>query len=125
VTEAVWTLWIPGKLPGLNDIVAAAKISRRGVYAEMKREAERRIELAIYDACLPTMSEVWIRYEIVEPNKKRDPGNVLGGAIKFVEDALVRTGVLPNDNWGHIIGYDSVTWRVAPLDGVRVNLRGK
>lgn len=124
-----WKLWIPGRLPGLNDIVAAAKAGRnRGaMYSEQKRAAESRIEAAIYDAELPRFERVTLAYELVEPpgpqNKDRDIGNVLAGATKYVEDALVRAGVLPTDGPSCIVGYDKTTRRVDPVDGVRVTIR--
>lgn len=124
-----YALWIPGRLPGLNDIVAAAKAGRnRGaMYSEQKRAAEARIEAAIYDAELPRFERVTLAYELVEPpgppNKDRDIGNVLAGATKYVEDALVRAGVLPTDGPGCIVGYDKTTRRVDAMDGVRVTIR--
>lgn len=48
---------------------------------------------------------VFIRYCFYEPNRKRDLDNIAGVAHKFVQDSLVKCGVLENDGWDNIIGF--------------------
>lgn len=49
-----------------------------------------------------TFSFVWC-----EKNKRRDPDNV-ASAKKFVLDALVSEGVVPNDGWSAVKGLEDV-----------------
>lgn len=95
-------LWIPGRLPGLNDLVAAAKVRRRGfsAYAVMKEKAGR---LAYYAALgAPRFRRVRIDFTWFEPDRRRDPDNVTGAGRKILLDSLVKGGMLPNDGWGAI-----------------------
>lgn len=48
---------------------------------------------------------VYIRYTWVEENKKRDKDNI-ASAKKYVQDALVQAGVLKNDGWNNIVGFE-------------------
>lgn len=45
-----------------------------------------------------------ILFRWYEPNKKRDLDNICS-AKKFIQDALVKMGVLQGDGWRHIIGF--------------------
>lgn len=119
------TLWVPGKLPALNEMIAAAKKAHGLPYARLKKAAEKRVEDAIYAAALPGFAPgAELTYVLYEPDKARDPGNALAGAMKFIEDALVRMNVLTGDCWHGISGYGKPSWMVAKLDGVHVTITG-
>ena len=47
---------------------------------------------------------VYIAYTWIEPNRCRDKDNI-AFAKKFIQDALVRNGVLKNDGWKEIDGF--------------------
>lgn len=98
-------LTIPGRLPGLNEYIEA---ERRNKYiaANMKREAEQRIILAAKAQLrgVRFRAPVVMHYTWLEPNRKRDKDNI-AFARKFVQDALVRCGVLQNDGWAEIDGF--------------------
>lgn len=106
--------FIPGPLPGLNEMLDWAKrqgvqLGKRGrrwnLYAENKRMWEDVIILEIKQAKIkPGTGSVTINYLWRELNKRRDPSNIAAGR-KFVEDALVRAGILPNDGWKEIAGF--------------------
>lgn len=83
-----YKLTIPGLLPGLNEYIDAER-SYKGKYkaASMKRQAQNVI-----------------RYLWVEPSRRRDKDNI-AFAKKFIQDALVETGVLRNDGWSEIEGF--------------------
>lgn len=88
---------IPGKLPGLNDMIAAARINR----FESARQKKDNTELVAWcakKAKLPRMKRVGLVITWFEPNTKRDPDNVQA-AVKYIWDGLVAAGVLPNDGW--------------------------
>lgn len=51
------------------------------------------------------LGRVKIHYRYYEASKKRDPSNVSSMAIKVIEDALQKCGVISNDGWANIAGY--------------------
>jgi len=91
---------IPGRLPGLNEIVAAAK-SHFGAYAKMKHEHTTAI--AWIAKKLPTYKRVALVITWYEPDRRRDPDNIMAGQ-KFILDGLVMAGVIPDDSQKHIQG---------------------
>lgn len=105
---ARWTVFVPGPLPGLNQLLAAAK-RRDGNgwsgYAAVKRDWERRIALAIAAARPPRFDRAWLAFRWWEPSRRRDPDNVAAGGRKLLLDVLVRQGVLPADGWRRVVGW--------------------
>lgn len=98
--------FIPGQLPGLNDVIEKAK-HRRGnwnAYDDLKRSYGEYIGLYIKRAKLKPMDCVSVNFHWVEPNKKRDKDNI-AMAKKFIFDSLVKTGILPNDGWKNVEGF--------------------
>lgn len=93
---------IPGQLPGLNEYVSAERTNRYKA-ASVKRQTEQRITYAIKAQArgVHFHKPVVMRYRWYEPNRKRDKDNV-AFAKKFVQDALVKSGVLENDGWKNI-----------------------
>lgn len=98
-------LIIPGRLPGLNEYTTAER-SKKYAGARMRKDAEKRIELAAKSQLrgVRFKGPVIMHYTWVEPNRKRDKDNI-AFAKKFVQDALVHVGVLENDGWNHIDGF--------------------
>lgn len=92
---------IPGRLPGLNEIIDAAKKGRGKYqpYAQMKEECTTMI--AWLAKKLPTYNRVGITITWYEPNQRRDPDNVMAGQ-KFILDGLVMAGTIPNDTKKYI-----------------------
>jgi len=92
---------IPGRLPGFNEIVAAAKCGnyKYQPYAKMK---ETYTEMVAWIAKkLPKFEKVSLIITWYEPDRRRDPDNIMAGQ-KFILDGLVIAGVIPNDNQKHI-----------------------
>ncbi len=89
---------IEGRLPGLNEMIEAAK-SHFGAYAKMK---ETYTDMVAWLAKkLPKYQQVSITITWYEPNEKRDPDNIMAGA-KFILDGLVKAGPIPNDTRRYI-----------------------
>lgn len=95
-------LVIPGTLPGCNEYINAQRRDRQ-LGARLKRETEERILWAIRQQLRGVQFDkpVVMHYLWVEKNRKRDKDNI-AFARKFVQDALVKSGVLRNDGWGEI-----------------------
>ena len=95
----------PGKLPSLNEYISAERTHRQKA-AHMKREWQDAVCMVIRAARLKRYKEpVTIHYRFIEPNRKRDKDNISGFAHKVIQDALVQTKVIANDNWDYVIGY--------------------
>ena len=104
--------FIPGPLPGLNELLDWAKrqsvtVSRKGrrwnVYADHKQYWEEMMVVCMRNAKMqPVQHPVTIHYVWYEPNRRRDPSNVAAGK-KLIEDALIRAGILKGDGWRDIV----------------------
>lgn len=97
------SFFVPGPLPGMNEIVEAGKAGKAGsrgrIYAAMKRDNTALVQLCA--RLLHPMAAAHVRLEWREPNRRRDPDNVRAGA-KFVLDGLVAAGILSGDGWSQI-----------------------
>ena len=89
---------IEGRLPGLNEMIEAAK-SHFGAYASMKQTYTDMV--AWLAKKLPKYQQVSITITWYEPNEKRDPDNIMAGQ-KFILDGLVKAGTIPNDTRRYI-----------------------
>jgi Holliday junction resolvase RusA-like endonuclease len=92
---------IPGRLPGTNEIIEAAKLRGRNYkeYAVMKDTYTNMV--AWLAKKLPKYEKIKLVIIWYEPNEKRDIDNIAGGT-KFICDGLVRAGTIPNDTRKHI-----------------------
>lgn len=98
---------IPGRLPGMNEIIKAAKRGRGKYqpYAIMKEEYTNIV--AWLAKKLPEYKEVDISIVWHEPNARRDLDNIMSGQ-KFIMDGLVKAGTIPDDSQKYV---KSVTHR--------------
>lgn len=102
------TLIINGDLPSLNEYTKANR-SKYGqsIGAKIKRDAEHLIALYIKSQGLTSTHytrPVRIDFRWYMENQRKDPDNVCF-AKKFILDALVRNGILENDNYSHVKGF--------------------
>lgn len=89
------TFQIPGRLPGMNEIVNAARYNRFAGAKQKRDETERCAMWALQLTPFKDAVRLFIRW--IEPNLRRDVDNIQGG-VKFVLDGLVHAGKLPNDS---------------------------
>lgn len=117
------TFWVAGKVPSLNDLIDAKgtrapiirsiimrqkpKKGQRGggfdLYNDIKQDWTQRTIRAVGSPFVRVTS-AYFGYVVVEERKNRDPSNVVSAAIKFIEDGLIKAGVIPNDGWGNVLG---------------------
>lgn len=92
-------LTIKGRLDALNEYTSA---NRTNPYkgGKMKKDNEALVIWSIRQQLrnVSIDNPVLIHYAFYEPNARRDNDNILSCAAKFVQDSLVKTGVLNNDN---------------------------
>ena len=95
---------IDGRLAGLNDYINACRDNKYRANT-MKRDNEFIVFLAIKQAHLKKVESYPVQLKITfyEPNMKRDIDNI-SFATKFILDALVRSGILENDNQKKVNG---------------------
>lgn len=101
-------LWVPGPLPGMNDIIAAAKgAGGRGArYAAMKRKWTDAVAFrARAERIHPVPGKAYLRFFWHERDQRRDLDNI-AAAKKFVIDGLVVAKVLAGDGWAHVVGWN-------------------
>jgi Holliday junction resolvase RusA-like endonuclease len=98
---------IPGEMPGLNEIIKAAK-AHYHAYNNMKK---KNTDLVIVAASkLPHFPRARLDITWYCRSKRRDPDNI-AAAKKFILDGLVRAGVLENDGWEQVVGWEE-RWEV-------------
>jgi len=96
------SFFVPGTLPGLNEIISAAKVGGRGkAYSDMKRKSGQMVKDVIQWASLKPAGRVSITCTWQEPSRRRDPDNIFAG-VKFILDALVDSGILAGDGWQQV-----------------------
>lgn len=94
---------VEGKLPSLNDYVLKCR-SNPYAGAKAKKGAQQAVEWAIKAARLkPMKPPVAVSFTWVEPDMRRDKDNI-SSAKKYILDALVSQGIIPDDNWKCIAG---------------------
>lgn len=97
---------ICGSFPGLNEYIAANRI-RRGNWS--KGNAMKQRDQGTIAAQLPNVrfnTPIYIRYSFYCKDKKRDKDNISSYFHKVFQDALVEKGVIPNDGWKEISGFE-------------------
>jgi len=94
---------IEGQLPGLNEIIAAAKLRKRNYkeYSVMKDNYTTMI--AWVAKKLPKYEKIRLIITWYEPDERRDPDNIAAGE-KFICDGLVMAGTIPDDTRRYIKG---------------------
>lgn len=100
-------LVINGTLPGLNEIIDASRANYRLGNA-LKQQAQNAVMWHIKRQLRGVKMDkpVILRYTFYEPNRRRDKDNIASGAHKVIQDALVKSGVLKNDGWKDIEGFE-------------------
>lgn len=101
-------LEIPFRLPSLNEVIGVNR-SNPHAGAKLKRNTEEQLMWCIKSAkLLPVTLPCIVHMLFIEPNRRRDADNV-ESAKKFILDALVKSGVLLNDNPRWVLGSPSFT----------------
>lgn len=88
----------------------------RNAHFRLLNSAKRNFTELVMGLDLPkeTYEKVSLHYQIYPATKRKFDGmNVVSIVDKFVCDALVKRGVLPDDNIEHVVG---VTWEVMEVD---------
>lgn len=92
-------------MPGLNEYVNAERTNKY-LAAKLKAQVEATLVLVAKSQLrgVRITGPVSIHYRWIEPNARRDKDNV-AFAKKFIQDSLVKAGILAGDGWSHIEGF--------------------
>ena len=109
-------LWVPGPLPGMNDIIEDNRIARRGrrkdgkaalftKYGEVKKRWNSYITTQVQAQRFRRIDKPsHFTFLCYEQNRQRDPDNFCAGARKVILDALQAAKTLENDGWKEVLG---------------------
>ena len=126
VTETLSSLFsgavtceIPMRLPGLNEYTRANRGNKYHA-AEMKKDAEAGIGWFVNR--LPRITKpVFIWFEWIEKDNRRDADNI-DFAKKFIFDAMVKCGKLPDDGRRYVRGFVS-TFSTGAMNKVILHIK--
>lgn len=96
---------IPGRLPGLNEMISAERTNRFKA-AKLKSQSQNLIGFQLKQQLrgVQIHKPVVIHYIWYEMNRRRDVGNISGYGHKVINDALVQMGVIKDDSQKYVIG---------------------
>ena len=96
---------IYGSLCTLNEYTRASRANMQ-LSARIKREQQEIISWAIKTGLKgwKTNRPVFIEFTWIEKNKRKDKDNI-AFAKKFILDALVKCGTIPDDKWDDVEGF--------------------
>ncbi len=103
-------LVILGRLAGRNEHDKANRGNKFGG-AGLKKKEQSNVVMQMKQQCTQQFECVKVDIVWYEPNMRRDPDNV-DSARKVIFDALVQSGILPNDGWKQIVPRWSVEIKV-------------
>ena len=93
--QMIYKATIEMKLPSLNEYV---NVCRTNPYKASKFKKDLERDIGYFLQKLPSFDKpVKIHFHWIEQNRRRDLDNV-AAAKKFILDAMVKVGVLTNDN---------------------------
>ena len=115
--------FIPGPMPGMNEILAAAKSGhgKGNAYSRMKREWGNIVWVYAKQARLHDVPRASLIFEWFEKDRRRDIDNI-AAAAKFCLDGLVKAGVLAGDGQAHVTALAHQFKVDAKRPGVRVTI---
>src|SRR5690554_4441987 len=97
------TIIIPGEMPGMNEIIDAAKLHYHQ-YNNMKKNNTEMVTWAAKK--ISKKKKVFLDITWYCKNRRRDPDNI-AAAVKFIWDGLVQAGVIKNDGWNENAGWSN------------------
>lgn len=115
---------IEGRLDGMNEFIAAIN-SNRHKGNDLKHQNEAIVSSYIKKSglkpvtCKQDFTFCFIE-KFPERGRARDKDNISGGARKFILDALVKEGILPDDGWKWIGHMSDIFYRASGDGAIKV-----
>lgn len=114
-----YTAEIRVKMPSLNDYIRESRGDKYGA-----NQTKRKLEMIIrqYIEILPAFRHpIEIDFRWIEDSRRRDADNIAFGK-KFILDAMVKAGKLPDDNLDHVQAFRD-TFEIGKPAGVIITIR--
>ena len=96
----------------MNDVIKACKVGdwgklgrRWSAYNELKQQWSQEIELYARSTGVRSLVGGYFTFMFAEPNRRRDPDNIVSGAHKIIFDSFVGAGFIDNDGWKDVQGF--------------------
>lgn len=100
-------LWINGRFPSLNQLLDA-KSTQKGSwnsYNALKCEWFGQIKRLVELERVESVGPGYFTFLFVEPDRRRDPDNIVSAGVKLILDSLVGCEVIAGDGWSQVLGY--------------------
>ena len=96
---------IKTELPDLNKYINAER-TNKFIAANMKKKATESVAWEIkQQKCNKKYVSVFLEIVYYCKNRRKDPDNV-SYTKKFILDGMQKAGIIPNDGWNNIKGWD-------------------
>jgi hypothetical protein len=105
-------LWVPGKLPSMNELLGARRAGKHDGYNRIKKEWEQTVAWNALAQGFRPVGPSHFAYLYYRDSARGDPSNFMFGAIKIIEDALVGAKMLANDGQKHVLSI-TLGWKVS------------
>jgi len=112
---------IEGRLPGLNELINKAKSGHKAYYG-FKKAQKRRVADEIGVAGVEPVPALKLHIRHFEPDRRRDPDNVMSAGMKIILDALNYAGIIEDDGWRCVWGVDSRVLKDADNPRIEVEI---
>lgn len=109
-------LFIPGKLPSLNNLI----FTKVGSRIRIQKAWTSTVAVLALKAKLRKMKRVHVWYSHRLKDKRSDPSNLAAGCAKVVEDGLVQAKVLKDDGFAEVEGFEHSFRLATPGEAVGV-----
>jgi Holliday junction resolvase RusA-like endonuclease len=100
---ATYRIILPGRLPGLNEVISANR-AHWSKGAKQKKSLTECLAWHIKAQIKHPVGKATYHFKWVEKDKRRDKDNVASGK-KFFMDALQMAGIINNDGWKQVAGF--------------------
>lgn len=119
----VYKVICEGKYPTLNEYISAMNSSRY-TGNSLKKQQQQICEIYIMRDLrgLRITRPVFLKYKYYEETKKRDLDNIAGFFHKVFQDALTARGVIANDGWANISGFEDRFFTDAKAPRVEIEI---
>ena len=117
------TFHVPWELPTLNQYIARERGNRYAA-AAMKRKATELVAYSIREQCPGVVFTAPVTLDVLytAPNRRTDRDNI-AFMKKFLLDGMVKAGMIADDKWQYVMGWDE-KFRVSKAEaGISVTVK--
>ncbi len=94
---------LEGYIPTLNEYINTERRHRLKA-ARLKKTTEHHLTMQLKSKNIAPFESVQLGYNWIRLHRREDKDNISFGQ-KFVQDAMVNAGIIPNDGWKNVISF--------------------